>query len=222
MPKLYYTETRSLTGWRKTHDVVRFYWWWWVNRIYMRVWFRLSIEGAENIPTSGAAILASNHLSFLDANLISAASPRKISFMIAREWYEHWSIRWMAEFLGCIPVNRSGQDLGAVKTALKDLSQGYLLGCFPEGGISQSGEVQDGKQGVALLAIRSGCPVIPIRLSGYGYQSLPMTFLAPKKIHLTIGKPLAFEGVDPKNREHLARVTEELTEAIRALGNGTD
>ncbi len=222
MPKLIYTETRSLTGWWKTHDIVRFYWWWWINRIYMRVWFRLSIQGEENIPPSGAAILASNHLSFLDANIISAASPRKISFMIAREWYEHWTIRWMAEFLGCIPVNRSGQDLAAVKTALKHLSRGYLLGCFPEGGISQNGEIQEGKLGVALLAIKSGCPLVPVRLSGYGFQSLSRTFLIPKRIRITIGKPLVFEGVDSKDRDNLERVTVELTEAIRALGDDAD
>jgi len=222
MPKLIYTETRPLTGWRRTYDVFRFYWWWWVNWIYMRVWFRLSIEGGEYIPISGAAILASNHLSYLDANIISAASPRKVSFMIAREWYEHWTIRWMAEFLGCIPVNRSGQDLGAVKTALKYLSHGYLLGCFPEGGISQDGEMQDGKLGVALLAVKSRCPVIPVRLSGYGYQSLAGTFLIPKRIRITIGKPLVFEGIESKNRENLERVTRELTQAIRVLEEGAD
>jgi 1-acyl-sn-glycerol-3-phosphate acyltransferase len=222
MTKLIYTETRSLTGWRKTHDVFRFYWWWWINRIYMRVWFRLSVKGEENIPTSGPAILASNHLSFLDANIISAASPRKVSFMIAREWYEHWMIRWMAEFLGCIPVNRSGQDLGAIKTALKHLSKEYLLGCFPEGGISQTGEMQDGKLGVALLAVKSGCPVVPVCLSGYGFQSLKGTFLIPKRIRITIGKPLVFEGVDSKNRENLERVTSELTQAIRELEGSAD
>jgi 1-acyl-sn-glycerol-3-phosphate acyltransferase len=188
----------------------------------MRLWFGLSIEGAEHIPSSGAAILASNHLSFLDANIVSAASPRKVSFMIAREWYERWPIRWMAEFLGCIPVNRSGQDLGAVKTALKHLSKGYLLGCFPEGGISQDGEIQDGKLGVALMAIKAGCPVVPVRLSGYRYQSLAKTFLIPKRIRIRIGKPLVFEGLDSKNRENLERVTGELTQAIRKLGEGTD
>ena len=222
MPKLIYTETRTLTGWRRTHDVLRFYWWWWINRMYMRLWFRLSIDGEENIPASGAAILASNHLSYLDANIISAASPRKVSFMIAREWYEHWTIRWMAEFLGCIPVNRSGQDLGAIKTALKHLSKGYLLGCFPEGGISQSGEMQDGKLGVALLAVKSGCPVVPVRLSGYGYQTLTGTFLKPKRIRISVGKPLVFAGIDSKDRANLERVTDELTQAIRELEGSSE
>ncbi len=219
MPKLFYTETRPLTGWRKLHDMARFYWWWWVNRFYMRLFFRLEISGEEWIPSSGSAILVSNHISYLDANIISAASPRKVSFMIAREWYEARLINWMCRFLGCIPVNRSGQDLGAVKSALKGLSQGFLLGCFPEGGISVDGNLQEGKQGVALIALRSGCPMIPVHLSGHCFQSLPATFFLPKKIHIRIGKPILLDGEDPKDRESLARVTRRITDAIQSLAD---
>ncbi|NUN95924.1 MAG: 1-acyl-sn-glycerol-3-phosphate acyltransferase [Candidatus Omnitrophica bacterium] len=222
MPRLYYTETQPLEGWRKKHDVIRFHWWWWVNRFYMRFWFRLSVEGDENIPTSGPAILTSNHIGFLDANIISAASPRKVSFMIAREWHDQTGVNWMCRFLGCIPVNRSGQDIAAVKGALKALSQGHLLGAFPEGGISESGEMRDSKLGIALLAIRSGVPVVPIHLSGYRIQSLPATFLLPKKLSIRVGKPLVFREEDHKNRESLERVTEAVSEAIRCLGNGAD
>ncbi len=219
MPRLYYTETRPLVGWRKKRDVLRFHWWWWVNRFYMRFWFRLSLTGEENIPTSGPAILTSNHIGFLDAHIISAASPRKVSFMIAREWHDQTGVNWICRFLGCIPVNRSGQDVAAIKGALKALSQGFLLGAFPEGGISESGEMRDSKLGIALLAARSGVPVIPVHLSGYRLQSLPATFLLPKKLGIRIGKPLVFTGEDYKNRESLTRITEEVTEAIRGLGD---
>lgn len=219
MLKLYYTETRPLTGWRKVHDKARFYWWWWVNRIYMRLLFRLDISGEENILPTGAAILVSNHISYLDANIISAASPRKVSFMIAREWYEAKAISWMCRFLGCIPVNRSGQDLAAVKSALKGLSQGFLLGCFPEGGISVDGNLQEGKLGVALIALRSGCPIIPVLLSGHRFQSLLATFFKPKKIRIRIGKSISLEGEDPKDRESLVRVTRKITDAIQNLAD---
>jgi 1-acyl-sn-glycerol-3-phosphate acyltransferase len=137
--------------------------------------------------------------------------------MIAREWYESRFIRWMCEFLGCIPVNRNGQDLAAIKTALKHLAKGYLLGCFPEGGISQNGDIQDAKLGVALLAIRAGCPVIPVRLSGYGFQGLLATFLAPKKIRIQLGAPLIFEEVDARERANLELVTNRITQAILSL-----
>jgi 1-acyl-sn-glycerol-3-phosphate acyltransferase len=217
IPKLVYTETRQLAGWRKAHDYFRFYFWWWVNRIYTRVWFWLKIRGDRHIPTQGAAILAANHLSYLDANVISAASPRKVSFMIAKEYYNSVFLKWMCEFLGCIPVNRTGEDLGAVKDALRKLKSGMLLGCFPEGGISTTGEIEAAKNGIALLALRTGVPVIPIRLKGYRLQSIPRSFFTPKIASIKIGEPLTFEGVDYKDRESLTRVTQRIVDAIRAL-----
>jgi 1-acyl-sn-glycerol-3-phosphate acyltransferase len=214
-----YTELRPLAGWRRWRDIGRFYWWWYFNRIYTRILFRIRVEGYENIPISGAAVLASNHLSFLDGNILSAASPRRISFMIAKEWYEAFGVNWMCRLLGCIPVNRSGQDLAAVKGALKALSQGALLGCFPEGGISTSGEMRESKLGVALLVLKSGCPVIPVRLAGYRFQSsLLAALFLPKRVSAKIGRPLVFEGEDAKNRESLERVAQAISDAIRDLG----
>lgn len=217
MTQLVYTETRELTGWRKAYDVFRFYFWWWFNHLYARIWFGLDIEGAEHIPSQGRAILVSNHLSFLDANIISAASPRKVSFMIAKEYYEMTAIKWMCEFLGCIPVNRSGEDIAAVKDAIRKLNKDFLIGAFPEGGISRSGKLEEPKQGIALIALRTGSPVIPVLLSGYRYQSMWPTFLLPKKVRITVGAPLEFPDEDAKNRESVARVTERIAQSIQEL-----
>ncbi len=217
MRELVYTETRDLKGFRKKYDVFRFYFWWWVNNLYSRIWLGLDIEGEENIPKTGRGILVSNHLSFLDANIISAASPRKVSFMIAKEYYEMTAIKWMCEFLGCIPVNRSGQDIAAVKSAIKNLNKDFLIGAFPEGGISRSGDMEDTKQGIAMIALRTHSPVIPVLLSGYHYQPMFATFALPKRIKIKIGPALEFRDEDAKNRESLARVTEEIVGAIQKL-----
>ena len=217
MRQLVYTETRELTGFRKTYDVFRFYFWWYVNYWICRIWFGLDIEGAEHIPTDGRGILVSNHLSFLDANIISAASPRKVSFMIAKEYYEMTAIRWMCEFLGCIPVNRSGEDIAAVKGAIKKLNKDFLLGAFPEGGISRTGEMEDPKQGIAMIALRTESPVVPVLLSGYRYQTMLATFLLPKKIRIKIGPPLDFSGENSKDRESLERVTNRIAQSIQEL-----
>jgi len=218
MPQPVYTKTRELAGWRKIHDLFRFYFWWWFNHLYARVCFRLTIEGEENIPTGGAALLTSNHISYLDANIISAASPRKVSFMVAKEYYDSEFLRWMCDFLGCIPVNREEPEIGTVKEALKKLSKGMLVGCFPEGGISTSGEMNDAKAGIGLMAIRTGCPVVPICLSGYRFQSMPKTFFLPKRVSIRIGKPLSFPEEDHRNRESLERVTQRIVDAIKELG----
>ncbi|MCA9439852.1 MAG: 1-acyl-sn-glycerol-3-phosphate acyltransferase [Candidatus Omnitrophica bacterium] len=217
MRQLVYTETRELTGFRKTYDVFRFYFWWYVNYWICRIWFGLDIEGAEHIPTDGRGVLVSNHLSFLDANIISAASPRKVSFMIAKEYYEMTAIRWMCEFLGCIPVNRSGEDIAAVKGAIKKLNKDFLLGAFPEGGISRTGEMEDPKQGIAMIALRTESPVVPVLLSGYRYQTMLATFLLPKKIRIKIGPPLDFSGENSKDRESLERVTNRIAQSIQEL-----
>ncbi|MCA9413656.1 MAG: 1-acyl-sn-glycerol-3-phosphate acyltransferase [Candidatus Omnitrophica bacterium] len=217
MRQLVYTETRELTGFRKTYDVFRFYFWWYVNYWICRIWFGLDIEGAEHIPTDGRGVLVSNHLSFLDANIISAASPRKVSFMIAKEYYEMTAIRWMCEFLGCIPVNRSGEDIAAVKGAIKKLNKDFLLGAFPEGGISRTGEMEDPKQGIAMIALRTESPVVPVLLSGYRYQTMLATFLLPKKIRIKIGPPLDFSGENSKDRESLERVTNRIALSIQEL-----
>lgn len=218
LPEPVYVASVPLTGWRKFHDIVRYYFWWYANHIYVRSLFGLRIEGWENIPKEGPVILASNHISFLDANIISAASPRKIAFMIAREWYEMGAINWLCRFLGCIPVNRNGQDIAAVKSALKALSHGALVGCFPEGGISQSGELQEAKLGVALIAIRSGVPVVPVNLSGYKFQNtLIKTFFTPKSVRIKIGPAMCFAGEDARDRESLMRVSRQLEDALREL-----
>ncbi|MCA9435302.1 MAG: 1-acyl-sn-glycerol-3-phosphate acyltransferase [Candidatus Omnitrophica bacterium] len=217
MRQLVYTETRELTGFRKTYDVFRFYFWWYVNYWICRIWFGLDIEGSEHIPTDGRGVLVSNHLSFLDANIISAASPRKVSFMIAKEYYEMTAIRWMCEFLGCIPVNRSGEDIAAVKGAIKKLNKDFLLGAFPEGGISRTGEMEDPKQGIAMIALRTESPVVPVLLSGYRYQTMLATFLLPKKIRIKIGPPLDFSGENSKDRESLERVTNRIAQSIQEL-----
>jgi len=217
MSKLVYTEIRNLSGWRRTLDFLWFHLSWRIIRTYLRLWCRLKVEGEENIPTRGGAILASNHLNFIDGLVILAVSPRKVSFMIAREYYESLWFGWYCRFLGCIPVNRNGRELNAVKKALRGLSDGLLLGVFPEGGITQAEVMADAKIGTALLAIRSGCPVVPIRLSGYGYQSMLRSVFTPKKVSVRIGTPLRFGGENHKDRETLERVTEEIARAIRNL-----
>ena len=127
------------------------------------------------------------------------------------------AIRWMCEFLGCIPVNRSGEDIAAVKGAIKKLNKDFLLGAFPEGGISRTGEMEDPKQGIAMIALRTESPVVPVLLSGYRYQTMLATFLLPKKIRIKIGAPLDFSGENSKDRESLERVTNRIAQSIQEL-----
>jgi len=212
-----YTNTLSLSGWPGLRDRALFHFWWWFNRIYNRTWFWLRIEGAENLPNDGPALLVSNHVGFLDASIISAASRRRVSFMIAREYYDMRIVHWFCEYLSCIPVNRSGEDIAAVKGTLKNLRKGMLVVVFPEGGLTEETGKGDAKMGVGLLALRSGVPVIPVFLGDYPLQSIARTALLPKRTFIRIGEPLEFAGEDYKNRESLARVTDTIWLAVQKL-----
>jgi len=119
------------------------------------------------LPKQGAALLASNHISGLDPLMLIAACRRPVRFMIAREEYERFGLRWFFRAGGCIPVERSGKPEKAFRDALSALKKGEVVGIFPEGGIHLSAHPpRHLKRGVAVLAELSGAPVYPVRVSG--------------------------------------------------------
>lgn len=131
------------------------------------------IQGAHNIPTSGGAILASNHVSFIDSIFLPLASPRQIYFLAKSDYFTTGGLkgkimRWFFTSVGQLPMDRSGghksaQSLAAAVTALKD---GKLVGIYPEGTRSPDGRLYRAKIGVARLALQTGVPVIPVAQIG--------------------------------------------------------
>ncbi len=145
---------------------------WWVN--LLDGWFRLFLKFYHrfqytpiDLPEQGAALLAGNHVSGLDPLLLIAACRRPVRFMIAREEYERFGLRWFFRAGGCIPVERNGKPEKAFHDALAALHDGEVVGIFPEGGIHLSSHPPKKlKRGVAVLAELSGAPVYPVRVSG--------------------------------------------------------
>jgi 1-acyl-sn-glycerol-3-phosphate acyltransferase len=133
---------------------------------FMRVWFRLSVEGREQIPREGAAIIAPNHKSFWDSFFIAVATRRHLRFMGKRELFEGWKGKWLIR-LGAFPVKRGESDEEALETAREILRQGGLLALFPEGTRVRDPEALGSpKRGAARLAIEAGCPVVPCAITG--------------------------------------------------------
>lgn len=139
----------------------------------LRVLFRPRIEGMENIPEEGAAIVAGNHLSFSDHFLMPAILPRRITFLAKAEYFTGTGLkgRLTAAFfhsIGQIPVDRSGGKAGesAIREGMKVLGKGELLGIYPEGTRSHDGRLYKGKVGVATMAIRAKVPVVPCAMIG--------------------------------------------------------
>lgn len=114
---------------------------------------------------TGSAIVASNHMSGLDPFLLIAASPRPLRFLIAREQYERFGLRWLFRLARCIPVDREGRPERALREALTALKEGDVIAVFPHGKIHlDTDPPRKLKGGVARLSHRTGSPIIPVRL----------------------------------------------------------
>ena len=169
---------------------------------------RIRVRGVENIPASGPLILVSNHLSIADPPLLVAYVRRHIHFIIKQELYANPVFRVLLPPGEPIPVQRGRPDRDALKQAEAILKAGGVIGMFPEGTRSQSGETQEARAGVAFLARRTGAPILPVGLYGTE-QIFPGRFpwFRRARVRLTFGQPftLADLGVGPRtDREVLA------------------
>ncbi|MGW0362838.1 lysophospholipid acyltransferase family protein [Streptomyces sp. NPDC002990] len=193
----------------------------------LRLIFRPRIEGLENIPAEGAAIIAGNHLSFSDHFLMPAILKRRITFLAKAEYFTGPGIkgRLTAAFFrsaGQIPVDRSGKDAGqaALREGLGVLARDELLGIYPEGTRSHDGRLYKGKVGVAAMALRAGVPVVPCAMVGT-FEIQPPGQRIPKIRQVTIrfGPPMDFSryaGLEGE-RAVLRAVTDEIMYAILHL-----
>ncbi|MBI4584075.1 MAG: 1-acyl-sn-glycerol-3-phosphate acyltransferase [Planctomycetes bacterium] len=200
------------------------------NSLYTRFWHGLRPGREDPLPASGAAILIANHRSGLDPVVLAAHTKRIVRFLMAREYYEICWLRWFFDLVGAIPVNRDGNDVAATKKALKALKEGQVIGIFPEGGIRLAGP--DGAQedfikqeeffkaGAALLALKTGVPVIPAFIEGTPPKdSVLQAFLIPSRSRVTFGTPLqlpAPQGRSP-SKEELRAAAQEIYRSIEAL-----
>lgn len=193
----------------------------------LRLLFRPRIEGLENIPEDGAAIVAGNHLSFSDHFLMPTILKRRITFLAKAEYFTGPGIkgRLTAAFFrsaGQIPVDRSGKNAGqaAIREGVGVLRKGELLGIYPEGTRSHDGRLYKGKVGVAVMALTARVPVVPCAMVGT-FEIQPPGQVLPKVKRVTIrfGKPLDFSRYAGMENEKavLRAVTDEIMYEILAL-----
>ena len=124
------------------------------------------LEGAENIPRTGAYILVANHINWKDPPWIEFALGRAIRYMGKRELFETPVIGFLLRGIGAFPVRRGEADRGALRMALNVIAAGQPLGFFAEGHRSESGQLIRGHPGVADVALRTNAPLIPLAVSG--------------------------------------------------------
>ncbi len=167
-------------------------------RPFVLVAFRLlidfKIEGIENVPKHGPALVISNHLHNSDPILLVAAYPRPLLWMAKKEVFSVPFVGWVADSAGAFPVDRGQADRQALRNAERLLSEGFVVGVFPEGTRSVTGGLKDVYPGVAIVASRSNVPIIPTAI--FGTEVLPFNGAKGRKHghgrpHVTVrmGKP---------------------------------
>jgi 1-acyl-sn-glycerol-3-phosphate acyltransferase len=187
-----------------------------------------TVEGVENIPSSGAALLAYNHLSATDWLFVPLAVPRKVTHVAKSDYFTGTGVkgafqRWFFSSAGQVPIDRSGGDASraALESLKKVLGRGNLAEIFPEGTRSPDGRLYKGKTGVARIALEARVPVIPVGLIGTDKVLPPGSRkLHPNPVTVRIGKPLdfsRFEGMEG-DRYILRSVTDEIMVALQRLG----
>ena len=194
----------------------------------LRVVFRPWVTGLENIPATGPAILASNHLSFSDSFFLPLVCPRPITFLAKSEYFTGKGIkgfltRTFFRGVGQVPVDRTGGRAAeaAMSTSMRILSEGSLLGIYPEGTRSPDAHLYRGKTGVARLALDAGVPVIPVAMIDTE-KIQPVGRILPKvmRVGVRIGAPLDFsryEGFEG-DRFVLRSMTDEIMYELMELG----
>lgn len=181
--------------------------------------YRTRVIGSENVP-QGGAILAGNHVSYLDPMLLWCAAPRPTHFVAKSEL---WQIRWLGWALDnfwAFPVRRASADREMISTATDLLSHGELLGMFPEG-TRQSGDDEgalgEAQGGVAFIALRAGVPVVPVGFVGTE-KALPRGAKLPRfpRVTIKIGEPIDPSQFEGGRKERMEALTAELMTRIAA------
>ena len=189
----------------------------------LRSLFNLRVTGLEHLPARGPYILAANHSNYLDGVVLGVAVPRRVVFLVMPRVY-HWTPLHppFHRHVGSIPINLERPDPGAIKRTLRVLEEGGVVGIFPEGPFSQNGQLVQGQPGVAMIALRSGVPVVPVAIRG-AYAALvgrPLHLPRPHPLSARIGRPLEFSRVRPDMKvPHALReeVTRQIMNEIAAL-----
>jgi 1-acyl-sn-glycerol-3-phosphate acyltransferase len=198
-----------------------------IGPIVKAIW-RPWIIGRRNVPSEGAAILASNHLSFVDSVFLPLMIDRPVAFLAKSDYFtgrglKGWSTRMFFKATGMIPIDRSGGKASeaSLNTGLQVLGRGDLLGIYPEGTRSPDGKLYRGRTGIARMALEAHVPVVPVVMVDTDTM-MPIGTRMPRivRVGVVIGEPLdfsRFEGMEG-DRYILRSITDEIMVALQRLG----
>lgn len=197
---------------------------WLAMRFISATWFNWRVLGVENVPLAGPVILAANHVSFADPPLIGCAVPRAISYLARDTLFEQPLLGWLIRQLNAVPVDRDGGGAAGLKAILGRLEAGGGIILFPEGTRSRDGQLQPARSGVGLTVIKSGAPVVPVRVFGM-FEAWPRRHALPRpgRVTLKFGRPLDFTALrleaETCSKARLKAIYQQVTdETMAAIG----
>jgi 1-acyl-sn-glycerol-3-phosphate acyltransferase len=175
--------------------------------------------GLENVPRQGGAILATNHMSRIDAGLVFALLERQdISGLVADKYKKNPVFRLLIDVVNGIYINRESSDFQALRAARNYLSEGHILGIAPEGTRARTGVLIPAKTGVAYLADKANVPVIPLAIYGTENAMAKVFRLQRPKITIHFSQPILFPPIARSNRDSaMQRNTDEIMCQIAAM-----
>lgn len=164
---------------------------WWIVAPVVRLYTRLTINGKEHLPRSGAYVLAPTHRCYLDTPFAGCVSQRRLRFMGKHTMWKNRQFGWIFSALGAFPVQRGTADREAMRNAIEVLTMGEPLVLFPEGERKQGPVVQPLFDGAVYIAIKAGVPIVPVGIGG-SERVMPKgaKFVYPRKVHIEIGPPI--------------------------------
>lgn len=180
--------------------------------------YRMTVSGAENVPAEGPVILCCNHTAMMDVLALSSSTPRQIRFMAKKEAFSMPFLGKLIAACGAFPVDRAGMDVGALKKAIAILSQGEVMGIFPQGtrcpGVHPKDTYDKLHGGVAMVAVRAKATIVPVCIETDDHKLKLF-----KKTRVRYGTPIPFEeyAAAGTGKDRYMEITKDAFDRVIAL-----
>jgi 1-acyl-sn-glycerol-3-phosphate acyltransferase len=179
--------------------------------LYYHIFFRLKIINRGAVPAKGGVVLCANHISANDALVLGVANKRQIHFLAKKEVFKYKVFVPVLRALHGIPIDRGNPEMSVIKSVIKSLTDGNVLGIFAQGGRRETLDIDSAKSGAAFFALKAGVPVVPVKIES--------TYRFFSRITVTFGEAVymdEYKGMKIKT-ELLEEVTHKLLTAVKSL-----
>lgn len=196
-------------------------WSWLFLNILLRTLFGFRVYGQEMVPTEGAVIVASNHISLLDPPVVGAAIPRESHFLAKKELFRNRLLALVIRTYNTVPVSRGRADRAALRRIAELLKEGQAVLLFPEGTRGPGDTLLKGKLGVGKLAVEAQVPIVPAYICASNH--LRKTLFRKRRLTVSFGSPIprSWIGTLGQNKAAYRMVVQEVMQRIKALQNSS-